>query len=113
MPVTTPAQRRSDDPVVAAMERVLKVERDGVAALRQSEAEAQRILADARAQADAIRQRVSARISRLHAVYLQKLQAGIGASAASAALADPNSMDEHERVLAAARRVAARLTEEE
>lgn len=113
MPVTPLSERRPDDPVIAAMERVLQVEREGVAALRHTEAEAQRILAEARARADAIRQRASVRISQLHALYLQKVQEEIGASEGPSSPEDGGRMDDQARVLAAARRVAARLVEEE
>ena len=46
--------QQHSDPVVAAIERVLKTERDGVEALRRSEEHARDLLAQARAQAAAI-----------------------------------------------------------
>lgn len=100
------------DPVIAAIERVLKVERDGVAALHRSEDDAQRMLAQARAQAAHIGQRVDASISRLHTAYLQKLDRHIRTLAAEQP-SDGESEDaayDHTRLAAAARRVAARLT---
>ncbi len=108
------SDRQHSDPVVAAIERVLKVERDGVAALRQSESEAQLLLAETRAQATAIGKRVSACISRLHAAYLRKLEHDIEV-VASSSLSDraaPEHAYDHATLVTAARRVAARLTEE-
>ena len=71
--------RQDNDPVVAAIERVLKIERDGVAALRHGQDEAHRMLAQARGRAAHIGQRVDACISRLHAAYLQKVERDIQA----------------------------------
>ncbi|MCF8476155.1 MAG: hypothetical protein K9G60_03940 [Pseudolabrys sp.] len=103
-----PEQHRSD-PVVAAIERVLKTERDGVEALRQSAAESERLLTQARAQAADIARRTDNLISRLHAAYLQKVQAELQQFAA----ADPVDGDRlyNPTTLAeAARQVAAKLT---
>lgn len=99
------------DPVVVAIERVLKVERDGIKVLRDSEEEARRLLAAARAEAAKAAQRADACIARLHAVYLQKLERDITELVA----AQPSGA-EHEHgydrgaLETAARRLAARLT---
>jgi vacuolar-type H+-ATPase subunit H len=98
------------DPVVAAIERVLKVERDGVKTLRDSEDAARRLLADARAQAANITQRTDVRISRLHAAYLQKVERDIAALAVNQPSADESAGYDRATLQAAARRVAARLT---
>ncbi len=68
-----------NDPVVAAIERVLKTERDGVETLRRSEEEARDLLAQARAQAAAIARRADHCIAKLHSAYLGKIQQGIQA----------------------------------
>jgi regulator of protease activity HflC (stomatin/prohibitin superfamily) len=101
--------QHESDPVVAAIERVLKAERDGVEKLRSSENHAQRLIADARAQAAAIGRRADACITRLHAAYLQKIQRDIERMDAG----HPPSADghfDHATLEAAARRVAAKLT---
>jgi phage shock protein A len=59
-------EQQHSDPVVAAIERVLKTERDGVKTLRRSEEEAQRLLTQARAQAVAVARRADRCIARLH-----------------------------------------------
>ena len=46
--------QQQSDPAAAAIERVLKVERDGVQQLQHSQEHAQQLLAQARAQAAAI-----------------------------------------------------------
>lgn len=107
--------RQSDPPhrddTVAAIERVLKTERDGVAALRASEDRAQRQRADARAQAASIAARADRCISRLHSAYLQKIEREVHALAATR----PTSADgapayDRDALNAAAQRIAARLT---
>ena len=106
--------RQSDeqpgDPVVAAIERVLKVERDGVKTLRESEDAARQLLAEARAQAANIAQRTDARISRLHAAFLQKVERDIAALAANQPSNDASAGYDRAALEAAVRRVAARLT---
>lgn len=100
------------DPVVAAMERVLKVERDGVEALRRTETDAQRRVSAAREQAAAILRRADTCISKLHMAYLQSIQQKIQALAESEALRSGGADDFSDRaaLVAAARRVAAKLT---
>lgn len=71
------------DPVIAAIERVLKSEQAGAEQLRASQERGQQLLAEARARAQAIEMRADARISRLHADYLQKLQRDIDTLAQS------------------------------
>jgi hypothetical protein len=104
-------QQRSDD-TVAAIERVLKAEREGVEALRQSEDRAQHMLAEARAQAASIARRADRCISRLHTAYLQKIEREVAALNA-ARPAPPNGEDpayDRHALQAAAQRIAARLT---
>jgi vacuolar-type H+-ATPase subunit H len=100
------------DPVVAAIERVLKTERDGVETLRQSHETAGQLLAQARAQATAIARRADGCIAKLHTAYLQKLEREIGTLAASRALpaAGDDKVTDAAALVAAARRVAAKLT---
>jgi vacuolar-type H+-ATPase subunit H len=62
------------DPVVGAIERVLGAERDGEATLRDVRQQAEALLAAARAEAAVIARRADARISKLHAAYLHKIQ---------------------------------------
>lgn len=100
------------DPVVAAIERVLKTERDGVDMLRKSTADAERLLSETRAQAAALARRADRCISKLHTAYLQKIERDIGAlvRAQSANAADADTPDDTAALSAAAGRVAAKLT---
>lgn len=105
------SERQHSDPVVAAIERVLKVERDGIKTLRESEEHARRLLAEARARAAAIAQRTDACIARLHAAYLDKIEREIAALMAAPTDAEGgNSGYDRTALVAAARRLAARLT---
>ncbi len=106
-----PDQQQSD-PVNAAIERVLKVERDGVQQLRRGEERAQHLLSAARAQAAAIAGRADACISRLHNAYLQKLQGDIERlQQAQLSPGEPAGVAYGRETLAqAARRIAAKLT---
>jgi hypothetical protein len=70
---------QQSDPVVAAIERVLKAERDGVVNLHKSAADAERMLTETRAQAAALAQRVDRCISKLHTTYRQKIDREIRA----------------------------------
>ena len=72
----SPEQQQGES-VVAAIERVLRTERDGVQQLRQAEDHAQHLLAEARAQAAAIARRTDACISKLHTAYLQKIHRAV------------------------------------
>jgi hypothetical protein len=99
-------QRHSD---TAAIERVLKAERDGVAALQQSAEEAEQLLSQARAQAGDIARRTDSLISKLHAAYLQKIQNDLQQFAASEPL-QPDQPYDTDALAETARRVAARLT---
>lgn len=107
--------RQSDSPqsddTVAAIERVLRAEREGVAALRQSEEQAQHMLAEARAEAANIARRTDHCISRLHTAYLQKIEREVAAlDAARPATNDGDAAHTREALQAAAERIAARLT---
>jgi hypothetical protein len=100
------------DPVVAAIERVLKIERDGVETLRRSEEDARQSLTQARAQAVAVASRADSCIARLHTAYMQKVGRDIQTLAAAHA-ADrigTHKIYDVEVLAAAARRVAAKLT---
>jgi len=104
--------QQQSDPVVAAIERVLRVERDGTQQLQDGQQHARTLLSEARADAAAIATRADARISKLHSAYLLKVQRDIER------LEQPNlSSGEHAggaydclRLARAARRVAAKLT---
>ena len=100
------------DPVVAAIERVLRTERDGVEALRRSEEEARDLLAQARAQAAAIARRADHCIAKLHTGYFGKIQRDIQAlTNAHVAGADHDDGGyDRAALVEAARRVAAKLT---
>ncbi len=103
-------EQHQSDPVVAAIERVLKAERDGVEQLRVSRQDGQRLLAEARSTAAVIAQRADARISRLHTAYLQKIQRDIQSLEADPAPGERTGHGYDRAVLeAAARRVAAKL----
>jgi hypothetical protein len=106
------AREQQSDPVVAAIERVLKTERDGVEVLRRSEEQARDLLAQARAQAAAIGRRADACIAKLHTAYFRKMQQEIETLVGShAASVDTDDRGYDPAALAeAARRVAAKLT---
>ena len=101
------------DETVAAIERVLKTEREGVEALRRSQNDAQHRLAEARAQAAAIARRADHCIAKLHTAYLQKIERKVAAlAAARPAPADGETPAYDRKALStAALRIAARLTE--
>lgn len=101
-----------NDPVVAAIERVLKTERDGVVALRHCATEAQRLLDGAHSQANDIARRTDARISKLHAAYLQKVQRDLQYLTETAAAGDdlPTHELDSAALAEAVRRVAVKLT---
>ena len=102
---------QQSDPVTAAIERVLKIERDGVQQLQHSQEQAQLLLARARAQAAAIARQADACISQLHNSYLQKVQRNIERLAQSN-LSSGHADHAYDRVtiVQTARRVAAKLT---
>jgi vacuolar-type H+-ATPase subunit H len=99
------------DSVVAAIERVLQSERDGVEKLRRTENDAQRLLSTAREQAAAIVRRADTCISKLHAAYLQSVQQKIQTLAVSETLQSGMADASHDRTALAdaARRLAAKL----
>ena len=111
----TAQSEQQDDPVVAAIERVLMTEREGLETLQRRREDAARILSEARENAAAIAQRAERCITRLHRAYLQKLREGIERHAAAAAMNAKkiDSAPERTALAAAARRVAAKLTGEE
>ena len=105
-------QQRSD-PVVAAIERVLKVERGGAQQLQQSQEQARQLLSEARTQAAGIARRADACISQLYSNYLQKMQRDIEKLAQSSLSSDVRySAYDRAMLVQAARRVAAKLTGE-
>jgi molecular chaperone GrpE (heat shock protein) len=107
-PMTQPQeqQRHSD---TAAIERVLKAERDGVSALQKSTKEAEQALSRARAEASDIARRTDSLISKLHAAYLRKIQNDLQQFATKEPL-QPNQLYDADALAETARRVAARLT---
>lgn len=97
------------DLAVAAIERVLKTERDGIEALRQNMERAERQLSEARAMAAALGRRADVRISKLHTAYLQKVDRDILAlTQAQTGTADEPY--DNAALEAAVTRLAARLT---
>ncbi|HTQ84439.1 MAG TPA: hypothetical protein VMI47_14360 [Pseudolabrys sp.] len=110
------ARRQSDnhqgDAVVAAIERVLKSEREGAEALRKTADDAQRLLSETRAQAAALARRADICISKLHTAYLRKIERDIKAlTQAHMASGEQAGKPYDTAVLAAAaRRLAAKLT---
>jgi len=104
--------QEEDDPVVAAIERVLKVERDGAQQLERGREQAKQLLDQARAQAAAIAARSDACISRLYGSYLQKVQHDIEKLEQSSRSLGAQPDETHERavLIEAVRRVAAKLT---
>jgi len=107
------SERQHNDPVVAAIERVLKVERDGAGELQQSQEQAGQLLSQARAQAAAIARRADASISQLYSSYLQKVQRDIEKlMQSSLSSAEHDNAHDREMLVRAVRRVAAKLTGE-
>lgn len=108
-----PDEHRSD-PVVAAIERVLKSERDGVEILRQRADQARQVLAEARSQAGAIARRAENCATRLHGRYLQTIQTEIQRLTDDAARQRDNDTDargnDTDALTQAVRRVTAKLT---
>lgn len=96
------------DPVVLAIERVLQAERAGEDRLRDCRAQAEALVASAREQAAAVTRRADARISRLHAAYLNKISAEI-ANLPTPQAAVSETVDDAD-LAGAARRLAAKLT---
>jgi hypothetical protein len=101
------------DPVVAAIERVLKIEREGVEMLRRSTNDAQRLLSETRARAAALARRTDNCISKLQTAYLHKIERDICAleQAHEAASTKAEAPYDAAALAAAARRLAAKLTE--
>ena len=101
-----------DDPVVVAIERVLKVEREGAEMLRRSADDAQRLLSETRARGAVLARRADVCISKLHTAYLQKIEREISAlkdaHAASGATAEASY--DAAALAAATQRLAAKLT---
>ncbi len=95
-----------------AIERVLKTEHDGVAALASSASEARRLLEESRVLAGDIARRADARISKLHAAYLQKVDQDLQrlADENPAASDNTNNVYQPEALAEAVRRVAIKLT---
>jgi len=104
--------KQQSDPVVAAIERVLKAEYDGTQQLRHSRDEAERLLSDARGRAAVIMRGADACISKLHTAYLEKVQLDIQSLGNADPAAGPRADDgyDHAVLEAAAHRVAAKLT---
>jgi hypothetical protein len=101
------------DPVVAAIERVLKTEREGIEMLRRSTDDAQRLLTETRARAAALARRADACISKLHTAYLQKIERDISAlkQAHAANGTQAEAAYDAAALTTAAQRLAAKLTE--
>lgn len=102
------------DPVVAAIERVLGAERDGEARLCDVRQQAEALLAAARARAAVIARRADARISKLHAAYLHKIQQDIDKLAGTHTVASEVADNPYDlgALSDAACRLAAKLTSE-
>ena len=96
------------DPIVAAMEMVLEAERESERKLVDCRCKTDAIIAAAHERAAEIARRANARISRIHAAYLQKIEAEIG-GLSQAAAADPARHDEA-ALIGAVRRLAAKMT---
>jgi hypothetical protein len=100
------------DPVVAAIERVLKTEHEGVETLKKSADDGERLLSETRAQAAALARRAGACIAKLHPAYLQKIERDIRTlrQAHAASGAQAGKPYDAEVLAAAAQRLAAKLT---
>jgi len=105
-------EQDESDPVVAAIERVLSVESNGVRQLRESQEQGNRLIGQARAEADAIGKRADACISRLQRNYLQKVQRDIESLAQANAPSASHADDTYSQamLMQAVRRVAAQMT---
>jgi vacuolar-type H+-ATPase subunit H len=107
------AQRQIEqDPMAAAIERVLEAERSAEVTLQNCRLKAEAMVSDAREQAAAIARRADNRISQFHTAYFSKISTEV------AKLADaPISTGEvvggaidDARLVEAAQRLAAKLT---
>jgi len=107
-----PQEKSHNDPVNAAIERVLKTERDGVAALERSANEARCLVEEARTQAGDISRRTDTLISKLHTAYLQKVQRDLQrlAEANPAGGDNPDNDYKLAALAEAVRRAAVKLT---
>jgi len=103
-------EQQHSDSVVAAIERVLKTERDGVEILRKSSEQVRQRQTQARAQAAALAKRADRCISTLHAAYLQKIEGKIQQLTAQAPSAAADKPYDAATLAKAADRVAAKLT---
>jgi len=107
-------QRDTDqgDPVVAAIERVLKIEREGAEMLRRSADDAQHLLTETRTRGAALVRRTDACISKLHAAYQKKIEDDISAlkQANAARGREAPAPYNAAELTAAARHLAAKLT---
>jgi len=105
-------EQRQSDPALVAIERVLKIERDGVEQLQRSRERAAQLVSEAREQATAMGRRADACISRLHNSYLQKVERDVERLAQSDRLAGEHASAAYDRdmLVRAVRLVAAKLT---
>lgn len=103
---------RQSDPAVLAIQRVLEAERASEEKLRDCRQRAQALTAAGRDRAQKIARRADARISKLQASYLRRIEQSIGALARPPApIAEVDERPGDMAALAqAARRVAERLT---
>jgi hypothetical protein len=108
--MTRQKEQQHSDPVVAAIERVLKTEREGVETLRKSSEEARQRQTQARAQAAVLAKRADRCIAKLHTAYLQKIEREIAQLAAAHAPDAEGGAYDKTTLAEAARRVAAKLT---
>jgi vacuolar-type H+-ATPase subunit H len=107
--MTRQREQPREDPIVAAIERVLAAERDGEQQLRSVRRHAETVIARARVEAAAVVQRVNDRIAKLRSAYLQKVEKKISRMTASSNSLDDDPVD-RTALAAAAQHVAARLT---
>src|SRR3974377_1554690 len=101
-----------DDPGVAALQRVLKIERGGAEMLRRSADDAQRLLTETRTRGAALARRADACISKLHTAYQQKIERDISALKQAHAARGPQAEAPYDaaELAAAPHRLAAKAT---
>lgn len=110
--MVTQSSKNSADPMVASIETVLAAERDVEQRLAECRRQADSILAAARHRAAAIGQRTDERISRLHASYMQAIDAQIAklSCASDDAVDTADEQQNTSRIVEVTRRLAGKIT---
>lgn len=103
--------KHAPDPVVAAMEKVLEAEREAERKLAECREKADAIIAAARERGAEIAHRANARLSKIHAAYMEKIESEIGRLRRTAVAADAAApRHDGSLLIGAVQRLAAKMT---